>query len=148
MSKIAFTVLGEPAPQGSKVRVHARGLREANPATAPWRATVASAALEAMDVEPTLIGPLELRATFVFHRPAAHFGTGRNAGTLKTSAPAYRSKTPDIDKLLRAIGDALTGIVWRDDAQVVIVHAEKHYGSPPCAHIVVEELEHEASSGK
>jgi hypothetical protein len=34
----------------------------------------------------------------------------------------------------------LTTTDQRDDAQLVIVQAEKHYGEPPCAHVVVEEL--------
>ena len=90
---------------------------------------------------PPLDGPLRLRAVFVFPRPATHFGTGRNAGRLKPSAPVYCRTRPDVDKLLRAIGDAITGVVFRDDARVVDVAAEKHYGAPPCAHIEVEELE-------
>jgi crossover junction endodeoxyribonuclease RusA len=122
-------------------------MRESNPNTAPWRATVAAAALEAMGGRAQLAGPLELRALFVFARPSSHFGTGRNAGTLKSSAPAYRWTKPDLDKLLRAIGDALTGIVYRDDARITIVRAEKHYGNGPAfAHIVVSELEEQASS--
>ena len=36
--------------------------------------------------------------------------------------------------------NALSGIICRDDAQLVIVHAEKHYGEPACAHVVVDEL--------
>jgi crossover junction endodeoxyribonuclease RusA len=140
MTQLAITILGEPAPQGSKTRA-GTGMREANPATAPWRATVTAAASEAMTGRLPLVGPLEIRAVFVFPRPASHWGTGRNIQRLKPSAPAYRSSKPDLDKLLRAIGDALTGIAFRDDAQLVIVRAEKHYGSPPCAHIEVSEID-------
>jgi hypothetical protein len=88
---------------------------------------------------PPLTGALELRATFVFPRPKSHFGTGRNAGKLKPSAPALVTTRPDLDKLVRAIGDALTGVVFSDDAHLAVVHAEKHYGSP-CAHLVVSDL--------
>jgi Holliday junction resolvase RusA-like endonuclease len=143
VSRIEFTVLGEPQPQGSKMVVQQRGRRprmiEDNPLTEPWRSTVAKAAHAAMNGE-LLTGPLRLRAVFVFARPRAHFGTGRNEGRLKASAPLYVPKRPDVDKLLRAIGDACTGVVFRDDAQVVIVSAEKHYGEPPCAHVTVDEL--------
>jgi crossover junction endodeoxyribonuclease RusA len=140
-------VLGEPAPQGSKTRLPSGGMREANAATRPWRATVAAAAVEAIGERPQLVGPLELRAVFVFARPASHWGTGRNLQRLKPSAPAYRPSKPDLDKLLRAIGDALTGIAFRDDAQLAVIRAEKHYGTPPCAHIEVSEIdEREADS--
>ena len=138
-------MLGEPQPQGSKTTIQQKGRRprviEDNPLTHPWRQAVAAAALEAIDGHELQTGPLRLSAVFVFRRPAGHFGTGRNAGRLKASAPNYCRTRPDVDKLLRAVGDALTGIVFRDDAQIVIAVAEKHYGEPACAHIVVEELD-------
>jgi Holliday junction resolvase RusA-like endonuclease len=144
MSRVEFTVLGAPIPQGSKTTIQQKGRRprmiEDNPLTMPWRQAVAAAALEAMDGRQFRSGPLRLRATFVFRRPKGHFGTGRNEGRLKPSAPLYCRTRPDVDKLLRAVGDALTGIVFRDDAQVVISIAEKHYGEPECAHVAVEEL--------
>jgi len=34
---------------------------------------------------------------------------------------------PDIDKLLRAVSDALTGVGYMDDAQIVEVYASKIY---------------------
>lgn len=144
ISRVEFVVLGTPQPQGSKTAIQQRGKRprviEDNPQTGPWRQVVAAAALEAMDGRGLRSGPLRLRAVFVFRRPAGHFGTGRNAGKLKASAPLYVPKRPDLDKCLRAIGDALTGVVFRDDAQIVISIAEKHYGEPECAHVLVEEL--------
>jgi Holliday junction resolvase RusA-like endonuclease len=148
VSRVEFTVLGEPQPQGSKTIVQARGRRprviEDNPDTVPWRNAVAAAALAAIRQASAgslvLTGPVELRAVFVFQRPKGHFGTGRNAGTLKPSSPLYVPKRPDLDKLLRAVGDALTGIVFRDDSQIVICRAEKHYGQPACAHVIVEQL--------
>jgi Holliday junction resolvase RusA-like endonuclease len=148
-SRVEFTVLGKPAPQGSKTVGSSssgrRFVREDNPATAPWKATVAAAGRDAFEAvtrtdDGLLAGPLRLRVVFVFPRPAAHFGTGRNQGRLKPSAPLYCPTRPDLDKLLRAVGDALTGVVFRDDAQLVRVEAEKHYGEPPCAHVLVEEL--------
>lgn len=144
ISRVEFTVLGEPQPQGSKTTVMRKGkrpvMREDNPQTGPWRATVTARAAEAMDGRQLRSGPLHMRVVFVFARPAGHWGTGRNHGKLKASAPLYCRTRPDVDKLLRAIGDACTGVVFRDDAQIVIVTAEKHYGEPPCAHVVVEEL--------
>jgi crossover junction endodeoxyribonuclease RusA len=139
-----FVVLGEPQPQGSKTIVQRKGRRprviEDNPDTVPWRERVERVARTAMDGQPAATGPLRLTATFVFRRPAGHYGTGRNSGRLKPSAPVYVRTRPDVDKLLRAIGDAITGAICRDDSQIVIAHAEKHYGEQACAHIVVEEL--------
>jgi Holliday junction resolvase RusA-like endonuclease len=105
-------------------------VREDNPRTGPWRNAVAAAAYDAMNGHPPLHGPLRLEVTFTFPRPKGHYRTGRHAGELRETAPAFCSTRPDLDKLLRALGDAITGIVVVDDAQVVVVDATKVYGSP------------------
>jgi Holliday junction resolvase RusA-like endonuclease len=46
-------------------------------------------------------------------------------------------KKPDLDKLLRAIGDGLTGVVWRDDSQVISISATKHYGLDPRVEVTI-----------
>jgi Holliday junction resolvase RusA-like endonuclease len=71
--------------------------------------------------------PFELDVTFHVHRPLGHWGTGRNAHLLKDSAPARPTTMPDEDKLLRAAQDALGGIVWDNDSQVVRAVAFKVY---------------------
>jgi Holliday junction resolvase RusA-like endonuclease len=141
---VAFVVDGAPAPQGSKVARTSRAggtyVHESNrPALDAWRASVATRAREAMAGRPPLTGPLELDVAFMFGRPRAHYRTGKRAGELKASAPIYCSTRPDLDKLLRAVGDAITGIVVVDDAAIVEVRARKAYGSP-AAHIAVRVL--------
>lgn len=143
-TRVELVVLGLPEPQGSKTVARARGrsfVRDDNRDLEPWRQAVTAAALKAVDGRPPMLGPLELHATFVLPRPKGHYGTGRNAGRLKPSAPLYVATRPDTDKLVRAVGDAITGVICRDDSQLVIVHAEKHYGEPPHAHLVVTALE-------
>jgi Holliday junction resolvase RusA-like endonuclease len=126
MSNVAFMVHGIPAPQGSKTPWGS----ETNPRTKPWRGMVSADAAEAMKGREPLAGPLRLEVHFFFPRPKAHYGTGRNAEKLKPSAPLWHCHKPDLDKLLRAIGDALSGIVFRDDSQIVEVIADKVYQSP------------------
>lgn len=137
---VTFTVHGVPAPQGSKTRTRWGGMREANKSTQPWREAVAWKATQAMLGKELLAGPLALEATFYFPRPKTHYGTGRNEGVLKDGAPLYCSTTPDTDKLLRAIGDAMKGIVYRDDAQIARSLAWKLYGEPHVG-ITVERLD-------
>lgn len=148
---VSFTVPGVPAPQGSKVRTR-YGMREDNPATRPWRQAVAWEATVAMtatrgDVDfmpdsrvAPLVGPLELEAVFYFPRPKSHYRTGKLAGQLKPSAPFHHATKPDGDKLVRAIGDAITGVVCRDDSQIVRCTFEKRYGQPR-AEVTVRALE-------
>lgn len=44
----------------------------------------------------------------------------------------YPSTRPDVDKLARAVLDAITdaGFIWQDDSQVVRLSAEKKYARP------------------
>jgi Holliday junction resolvase RusA-like endonuclease len=140
----SFSVDGVPAPQGSKtIGKGKRGpfVREDNPATMPWRQAIAFAAREAMDDLglPPLTDPVLLEISFRFPRPKSHYRTGKHAGELKPSAPAWCATQPDLDKLVRAVGDAITGIVVVSDAQIVEVEAVKVYGTPGM-HLVVGEM--------
>lgn len=151
--RLEFTALGRPQPAGSKQAFAVRrggkptgqvAVKESNEARVrPWQAVVADAALEALNGAGRLEGPLLLEVDFYLGRPAGHYGTGRNAGVVKASSPAYPIVMPDTTKLLRALEDALTGIVWRDDAQVVTQVARKRYaaqGAPERAEILVMEV--------
>lgn len=65
-------------------------------------------------------GPVEVTCAFLFPRPKAHYGTGKNAARVRPSAPTRHTQTPDVDKLLRLVNDALTiAGVLEDDSQVV-----------------------------
>jgi Holliday junction resolvase RusA-like endonuclease len=57
-------------------------------------------------------------------RPAGHYG---KRGLLPRFEDAWPDRRPDIDKLSRALMDALTMIVYRDDGQVVMLDATKRY---------------------
>jgi Holliday junction resolvase RusA-like endonuclease len=58
----------------------------------------------------------------------------------KTVKRKAMTTKPDADKLARAILDSLTGVCWRDDAQVVDLRARKVYGLVDMAQVVVTEL--------
>lgn len=140
-STIEVVIPGIPQQQGSMVRSKFGGIHSANKNLAPWRRDAILAIQSWMGQRPPLLGPLSLTVEFMFNRPASHFGTGRNAGVLKASAPASPSTTPDLDKLLRAVCDSMTQAgAWRDDAQVVRVTASKVYADRPRTHLVVEVL--------
>jgi crossover junction endodeoxyribonuclease RusA len=130
VNELQFFVPGKPVAQGSKRHVGHGIMVEMLKDLAPWRQAIAEyAKIEAKGEQ--LLGPLWLRAIFWFPRPASHFGTGRNQGNLKESAPEFRDSNPDIDKLLRALCDGLTASgVIRDDRYIVKVEAEKRYGDP------------------
>lgn len=92
-----------------------------------WRAQVAIAGQRAMDGRKRFESPLYVELTIVRARNKDHFGTGRNAGVLKASAPLFPNVMPDVIKLTRGTEDALTGVVWRDDSSNIVMHVEKVY---------------------
>lgn len=133
MSRIAFHVPGIPAPGGSKKFVglskktgRAILVDDAGKRNKDWRSAVAWAGKAAMQGRPLLDGPLKARFEFIMPRPKCHFGTKG----LKPSAPAWPTVKPDALKLTRSSEDALTGIVWTDDAQIVKEEIEKRYAAP------------------
>jgi crossover junction endodeoxyribonuclease RusA len=137
---IVFTVFGNPQPGGSKTPVRALDgrtfVRDSNKKAAPWKERVSQVAGEMMKGRSLYQGPLQLTVLFYVPRPKSHYGV---KGQLK-SAPRYPTVRPDVTKLVRPLEDSLTGIVWRDDAQVVRQLAEKRYGEPARAEVRVTVL--------
>jgi crossover junction endodeoxyribonuclease RusA len=132
---VTFDVFGVPRPQGSlslwRDPKTGRTVSKYAQTVYEWRGLITAAARAAHE-GPAFEGAVALAVRFDLPRPKSHFGTGRNAGTVKPSAPSRPAVAPDLDKLLRAIGDAVTdaGTIWADDGQIVTVHVEKHYIGP------------------
>ena len=131
-----IVVRGKPAPQGSKVSTRYGGIREASQLVMPWRNQIVSACIEQKINNGKIIeDPVEIFIDFLFHRPQGHYGTGKNEGNLKPSAPQYPTTrtTGDIDKLCRSTLDGLSipsgGILLRDDSLVVNLRAKKSFAT-------------------
>lgn len=142
MREFRLTVYGTPAPAGSKkvVPLGSRyGVVDASKRSAPWKKEIRQAAGREANGKPVMDGPLAIRIRFFVRRPQGHFGTGRNAGVVKGSAPAFPTVKPDVLKLARAVEDALSGIAYRDDAQIVTEVLEKRYGTPERVEIMIRE---------
>lgn len=130
-ASLSFFVPGIPAPGGSKrfvgfakstgraILVDAAGQRNKD-----WRSSVASVAAACMSGVAPMEGPLAVRLTFLMPRPKGH---RTPKGVLRASAPPFPTTRPDALKLARSTEDAMTGIVWRDDSQGVVLEARKQY---------------------
>ena len=142
---IDFFVAGVPVPKGSaKAFVNRRTgraivMQDNRDKQKPWSSMISVTAQNLIS-EPVR-GPVRLSVLFVMPRPKSHFGTGKNASKLKDSAPTHHIVKPDLDKLVRCVKDALTGIAWGDDCQVCeLKDVAKTYGTHPGAWISVENL--------
>lgn len=129
MRQITIRVPGKQQPAGSKRIVTNRStgrayVIDANPKSRDWKSTVAQCASDAWNGEPLMTGAIHLAIVFCVARPRAHYGA---KGLIKLSAPDNPITRPDLTKLVRAIEDALTGVIWRDDSQVVSQTVMKIY---------------------
>ena len=136
MRALAIQCVGTPIPQGSKVaNRHAPGVRDANARKLkPWRAKLAAAARAAAHADgwETLDGPIRVTIKTAHPRPAAHYRTGRYSGLLKPDAPRWKATRPDVDKLARAVLDALTDAqVITDDGRVAWLSAYDMWTNDP-----------------
>lgn len=145
---LACTIPGTPQQQGSKTRGANGASFEANRALKPWRADAIANLRDAALAqwghagESPITHGVHVDARFVYARPKSHYRTGRNAHLLRDDAPTYKTSAPDLDKLQRAVGDALTqaGII-RDDALIAKWSPVKVYGPVPLVELTVTTLE-------
>ncbi len=150
MAEIQFTVIGLPQPAGSKraFPFHKKNgklgvaVSDSNPKAHDWKNAVASVAVDTVDdgdwCDGLLRGPLRLMMVFTLPRPKSHF---KKNGELTGRAPQYPTTRPDTQKLARGTTDALTGIIWHDDSQIVEERLVKRYGEPARCDISVTEIE-------
>lgn len=141
---ISFFVPGRPqtagsktaVPMGARMGVIEAGSKESRLRKKTWRGDLRDGALEALAgagehgafaLKP-FDGPLELTVVIIRKRPSAHISSRRNLRTVKEWAelllPVQR---PDTLKIVRAAEDALTGVLWLDDSQIVRHHLHKAY---------------------
>jgi crossover junction endodeoxyribonuclease RusA len=132
--EITFDVIGRPSPQGSKKSIGNNRFVESSKFLPAWRKAVRVAAEEAVTASmwARVSGPVELEVMFYLDRPSSISKTQRPQPTV----------APDLDKLVRGVGDALTGVVYDDDSQVIRCLAWKVYADTrvPGAFIRVNEL--------
>ena len=116
-SEVVFFAEGRPAPQGSKKSVGRGRFVEASKYLPAWRAAVVSAARLAYTGEPISV-PCRLRVVVFMDKPK------------KPKFDVAPGVMPDVDKLARAIADALKiGGVIEDDQLIVSLEIDKMWAT-------------------
>jgi len=131
MTTIAsFDVLGVPKPQGSMRAFNNRVVHAKPKALMDWRGDIAKAAADFVTEKAERGTPVWIHATFRLERP--------KAAPKRVIRPTTK---PDLDKLVRSLLDALTGICFADDSQVVSLNVGKRFAAAeePCG-VFVEVL--------
>ena len=66
-------------------------------------------------------GPIELMICFRLPKPKS----------LQKKSKVWHTTRPDLDKLLRSVNDALQGVIYANDSQIVSIHCWKEYSDEP-----------------
>ncbi len=123
MNTHTFTVYGSPVPQG-RPRFFRRGnfVGAYDPdKSRSWKDDVKAQVLTALGGAPEIHeGALQLKLHFHLPRPKS-----------LPKRVTEHVKKPDLDNLAKAIKDAMRGVLYRDDSQIVVLRVEKKYGDPP-----------------
>lgn len=137
---VTFTCPGQPTTQGSKRAFvhngHAQLVETGGDRLRLWRHVLATTARDAAPGQ-LLDGPVQVHLWFRLPKPAS-------APKRKRTWPV-KARSGDVDKLARAALDAMTGIIFGDDAQVVRLVVEKDWadGRGPGVEVVVQPVRDE-----
>lgn len=143
LSDMKLTVIGLPVSQGSKSArvVRGRAIITDGFGSTPrelrhWRAKVAACArlwLDQNGTPPPLDCAVALHAIFYLPRPKS------------ATKRLYPHTKPDLDKLARAIGDALTKLAYVDDSRIVEMRLAKRFADDGVARCEIEVRAREAA---
>lgn len=131
---IHFVVFGKAVPQGSTRAFIPKGWSRAiittdNTKLKPWRQQISATATELGAVPFAKDAALAITLEFYFEKPPS-----------VSKKRIHPTVLPDLDKICRSLFDGLTGILFKDDAQIVDLRARKHYGTPERCEIELREI--------
>lgn len=133
---VSFTVPGEPQGKGRAKFGNGRTYTPAK--TVAYEGLIALAAERAMAGRPPIEGPVSLSFRAVCSIPASASKKQRQAMLDGRLLP---TKTPDLDNILKAIGDGANKVAFRDDCQIVrFGTVEKIYGQSPGLTVSIEPI--------
>lgn len=139
MTTLRFELPGHPQGKG-RARAYRQGnfIKHYTPEqTRSYEGMVRLAAAEAMAGRSPYEGPVELDVLAVFAVPQSFSKRKRAAALGNNLRP---TKKPDMDNIIKAISDAMNGVVFKDDCQIVTGFYAKVYGEAPKVAVTVRTL--------
>ena len=138
---VTYRVEGPPQGKGRpRFRSTGKFVQTYTPAkTKAYEDEIRDAARQAMGVSEPLEGPVKAYIMMAMPIPKSMSKADREKAILGNLKPI---KKPDADNCAKAFLDAMNGIVYKDDAQIVRLRVGKVYGEYPCVQVIVmEDLE-------
>mgnify|MGYP003649162720 CR=1 FL=1 len=105
--------------------------------TKDYETLIKEAAIQCMGKHDPLETPVSLSIAFGMPLPKSYSKKRKEA--CLTGIERHLKK-PDLDNMIKSVSDAMNGIVYRDDGQIVTITARKSYQTEPCVFIWVREI--------
>lgn len=136
--QIEFTVAGDPVGQGRPRFARRRGYVQTYdpPKSKEYKAKVAQSFQQAYMGEP-LTNPVKITIRAVFGVPKS-YSKERTKACLE--GLEWPTKKPDFDNIVKGVCDALNGLAYQDDKQIVQAIVYKLYGPEAKVEVIIEEL--------
>jgi Holliday junction resolvase RusA-like endonuclease len=139
MSIVSFEIPGNPVAKG-----RARAFKRVNyiahytpEKTVNYENLVKMVAMQDMKGKQLIAGPISMVISLFFQIPESWSNKKRLSALNGTVRPTVK---PDLDNCCKVVADALNGVVWHDDKQVVEVTVKKFYSDRPRANVSITEL--------
>jgi Holliday junction resolvase RusA-like endonuclease len=131
--QVIYSVEGDPV--GKQRPKFARGRTYTPKKTVDYEKQIADKARSAMGSSEPLETPVSVYI-YINHAVPASYSKKRREACLNR---LERPKKPDLDNCAKAYLDAMNGIVYKDDVQVVSLHVTKRYETIASVHVCVRE---------
>ena len=136
--QIIFSVYGDPVPK-KRPRFTKTGRTYTPKETMTYEAEVAAIAKRAMGTTEPLETPV---AVYVYVNMPVPMSYSKKRSEACLNGSERPTKKPDLDNAIKSVLDGMNGIVYKDDSQIVSLHATKRYDTIASVHVCVkEELE-------
>ncbi len=132
----SFVVPVRPYPW-QRARLRANGMHFTDAKTRAYKSLIAAHGRQSFADVP-LTGPIEMRVSAVYAVPVSWSRRKREDALNDRVRPTGR---PDVDNLAKGVMDALNGIAYADDSQIVRLTASKHYGHSDSVVVMVVALD-------
>lgn len=139
---VTIVLSGDPQGKG-RARAYRAGnfIKHYTPEkTRTYEGMIRTAAMDAMVGREPITAPVELQLRAVFSVPQSWSQKKRVAAITGDIKPA---KKPDIDNVIKAWTDAMNGVVFADDCQIVKGTFEKKYGPAPLVVVTIKPIAEE-----